>query len=92
MFSFFKTFIILPGDESRSPKQLQMDETVPNSEPIKQITTPFLDSCGDNAVDADDSKVKSTIIIIFIMLEIFLKLCIFNVILNSFQTVLLYDS
>lgn len=40
-----------------------MDDTVPNSEPIKQIAPPFLDSCGDNAVDADDSKVKSTIII-----------------------------
>ncbi|XP_035219622.1 poly(A) polymerase gamma-like [Stegodyphus dumicola] len=55
-----QTCIILPRDESSSPilKRERDPEEGPENKSIKKITPPFLDSCGDNAVDTDETQLS----------------------------------
>ncbi|KFM56834.1 Poly(A) polymerase gamma, partial [Stegodyphus mimosarum] len=56
-----QTCIILPRDESSSPilKRERDPEEGPENKSIKKITPPFLDSCGDNAVDTDETQLSA---------------------------------
>lgn len=56
----------MPDDGSISPVHSKKDEQIVSEDkPVKQMTPPFLDSCEDNALDAEDSQVKTLHTILF---------------------------